>query len=129
MSIDLPSLFTADVVRLSGGAKQQPVFKGVSDRAVRQGVSSAGNIIPTDQVAKQLPEESRLSSAVSRLNNHIQQVSRELEFTIDKELDRVIIKVYNTDTKEVLRQIPAEEVLSLARHLASDDSVILSAKA
>jgi len=48
---------------------------------------------------------------------------------VDKQLDQVIIKVFDAETREVIRQIPAEEVLSLARSLTSDEGVIVNVKA
>jgi len=129
MSIDLPSQVTADVVRITTGrAKPASVLAGTA--AKRQEAPSSGNNIPaTSGDASQPLEATGLSVAVSRLSNHVQQISRDLEFSVDKQLDRVIIKVFDTETKEVIRQIPAEEVLSLARSLTSDEGVIVNVKA
>ena len=39
-----------------------------------------------------------------------------LNFSIDKELNEVVVKVIDKDTQEVVRQIPAENLLSMAKH-------------
>ena len=73
--------------------------------------------------------ETQLSHAVSALNRHAQDVQRELEFKVDEELNRVIITVKDAQTEEVIRQIPPEEVVNMARHLRRDGSgVILKTK-
>lgn len=128
MSIDLPSQVTADVVRITGSAKPAIVSAGAA--AKRQEAPSSGNRIPAvSGDTNQSLDETGLSTAVSRLKNHVQQISRALEFTVDKQLDQVIIKVFDAETREVIRQIPAEEVLSLARSLTSDEGVIVNVKA
>lgn len=58
-----------------------------------------------------------LTQAVSDINSYVQTVRRELQFSIDDTLGRTIITVLDGETQEVVRQIPAEEVLALARYL------------
>jgi flagellar protein FlaG len=71
-----------------------------------------------------------LSQAVSRLNAHVQNIHRELEFSIDKATGRTIIKVIDSSTKEVIRQLPPEEVLQVARRIAAmQEGTILRVKA
>jgi uncharacterized FlaG/YvyC family protein len=38
----------------------------------------------------------------------------ELTFSLDRETQRVIVKIVNIETKEVFRHIPAEAVLRMA---------------
>lgn len=74
--------------------------------------------------------EGDLSQAVSRLNAHVQNIHRELEFSIDKATGRTIIKVIDSSTKEVIRQLPPEEVLQVARRIAAmQEGTILKVKA
>jgi len=77
------------------------------------------------------PVEEQLVAAVSDISEFVQQVHRELQFSIDKESGRTVVRVVNADTDEVVRQIPAEEALKLARHLAEagDTGLLLRSKA
>ncbi|MFN2308627.1 MAG: flagellar protein FlaG [Gammaproteobacteria bacterium] len=59
-----------------------------------------------------------LTQAVSDINNYVQSVRRELQFSIDETLGRTVIKVLDSETQEIVRQIPTEEVLALARYLS-----------
>lgn len=71
-----------------------------------------------------------LNQAVSRLNAHVQNIQRELEFSIDKATGRTIIKVIDSSTKQVIRQLPPEEVLQVARRIAAmQEGTILKVKA
>jgi flagellar protein FlaG len=50
-----------------------------------------------------------------------------LSYRVDKELDRVIVEVRDRVSGEVLRQIPGEEVLRMARNLKSGVGALLNA--
>ena len=85
---------------------------------------------------KELPQETKkpelkaddLEEVVRDLNNHVQQVQRELQFGVDKESGRTVITVLDKETQEVIRQIPGEEALHFARKFQeSADLEIFSA--
>lgn len=58
-----------------------------------------------------------LAQAVERINSHIQNLQRSLQFSVDEELGRTVVKVLDSETEEVIRQIPSEEVLTIARNI------------
>jgi len=70
--------------------------------------------------AKENKGEDDLKQAVDDLNGYIQNVQRDLHFSIDKESGTMIVKVIDSKSEKVIRQMPTEETLRLARHLAED---------
>ena len=60
-----------------------------------------------------------LEAAVKKLNEHVSPVLQQVEFSfsVDKESDRIIVKVVDKETKKVLRQIPNEEVMAFSKTL------------
>lgn len=58
-----------------------------------------------------------LDKAVEELNKALELTRTERRFIIDEELNRPIVKVINSDTKEVLRQIPTEEAVRISKHI------------
>jgi flagellar protein FlaG len=58
-----------------------------------------------------------LAQAVKNINKVLQEQARNLEFTVDSDSHRTIVKIVDQETKEVLRQIPNEETLEIARAL------------
>lgn len=71
-----------------------------------------------------------LSDAVSRIQDYVQSVQRELRFSIDKDSGRTVIKVVDSSTNKVIRQIPPKEVLAIAKHLKElQDGTLLRVKA
>ena len=65
----------------------------------------------------------------AELERFVRSIRRELEFTVDDASGRTIITVRNKDTGEVVRQIPAEEVVALARALADGRPTLLESEA
>lgn len=68
------------------------------------------------QVLKEMSEE-KLDDAIVQLNDSLQNIQRNLEFSVDKEAGKIVINVTDKETEEVVRQIPSEEVLQLAKNL------------
>lgn len=63
-------------------------------------------------------DEDEIQASVTRLNEYVQNYHRELQFNVDEQSGRTVIKVVDAETDEVIRQIPAEEMLVLAQQLA-----------
>jgi len=57
----------------------------------------------------------KAQEVVEQLNNHAQAVNRDLHFSVDDDSGRTVIKVINSETAELVRQIPSEEVLKLSQ--------------
>lgn len=67
------------------------------------------------QPAKQAqPSAEQLNAAVSKLNDYVQNVQRSLSFSVDKDTGDTVVKVIDTETNELIRQIPSEDMLKLA---------------
>lgn len=61
-----------------------------------------------------------LQSAVETLNSFVQTVQRDLEFMVDEDLNQTVVKVVDSDSGELIRQIPEDIFLELARKLKDD---------
>ncbi len=75
-------------------------------------------VAPVRQRALEVDQQ--IEHAVASLNEYSRSIQRELEFSIDRELGRPIVQVIDQRTKEVIRQIPNEVTLNLARNLQSN---------
>jgi len=73
---------------------------------------------PTRQRAVEVDQQ--IEHAVASLNEYSRSTQRELEFSIDRDLGRPIVQVIDQRTKEVIRQIPNDVTLNLARNLQSN---------
>jgi flagellar protein FlaG len=66
-----------------------------------------------------------LTNAVAKLNDYIQHVQRDLQFTLDEGSGQSVITVVDRRSSEVIRQLPAELTLDLARKLNNQEPLFL----
>jgi len=90
---------------------------------------AAGNDVPETvrevQVGNQPVEAARairaqVEDAVASLNEYARKSQRSLEFSVDSDLGRPVVQVIDATTQEVIRQIPNETALSVARNLQAN---------
>ena len=60
-----------------------------------------------------------LREAIERLNEMMRKNGRELNFSMDESIDRVVITVKNSQTGEIVRQIPDAAAMRVAHNLES----------
>jgi len=98
----------------------------------RPAVSQATPVVETTQPAESAqatPSAHALNETVSRLNEAVQVVKRDLQFRVDDESGRTVITVLDSETEEVIRQIPPEQVLTLAKNIESLKGLLFTAEA
>jgi len=69
-----------------------------------------------DQMTKTVED---IKSAVETLNSTMKKIPTSLAFSIDSASNRVVVQVTNKETGEVVRTLPGEAVLQIARNLQS----------
>ena len=92
-------------------------FQNAVDTRSSATVSSSASSSSATQPAttpNSTPDAGQLKEAVTKLNDYVQNVQRNLSFSVDKDSGQTVIKVYDAQTKEVIRQLPPEETLKLA---------------
>lgn len=55
---------------------------------------------------------------MNKVSSYMQNVQRNLNFSIDDSTGQTVVKVIDAESEEVIRQFPSEEMLALARHLS-----------
>lgn len=75
------------------------------------------------------PSQAQLDEALRSINNSMQVMSQELEFSVDPDSDRTIVKVIDLRTKEVIRQMPSVESLEIAKALDRVQGLLIRQKA
>ena len=128
MSTDMLKVIgVADLPRTNPSAptaKVQVVPKG-SNGANGKDIAANGDLLPHDE-SKQT---TKVEQAVNQVNEYVQKLSRDLEFTVDEDSGRTVIKVLDSETKEIIRQIPPEEMLRIATYLTDGGGLLLKVQA
>lgn len=77
-----------------------------------------------------LPPHSKksLEEAVARVRAAVEAKARDLQFSIDQDSGRTVVKVVDTVTNEIVRQIPSEEMLAISRAIDKLQGLLLKHK-
>ena len=62
-------------------------------------------------------EKRDVETAVEQMKDFAQVMSRQLQFSVDDDSGRTVVRVLDKESGDTIRQIPSEEVLALARHM------------
>ncbi len=124
MTYDITSALLSTPVRTPETLRSASTASGDAVTGTPQARSGGQSLPPDTQ-----PPAAKLDQVVKQLNEYAQAINREVQFSIDKDSGRTLIKVVDSKTMEVIRQIPSEEVLSLDRNLARNEGLVFRAKA
>lgn len=58
-----------------------------------------------------------IESAVAEISDFVQAQNRQLAFSIDEKSQRQVVRVTDSESGDVIRQIPSEEVLALSERI------------
>lgn len=75
------------------------------------------------------PAAAELSEVVDRARAAVRDVASNLEFSVDGDTGKTVVRVVDASTQELIRQIPSEEMLSIARHMDRLEGLLIKSKA
>lgn len=105
--------------------EQSPAAQKVAEAQSLERVQKAQE---TAEVNEQ-PTLEELEVAVGQINDLMREGQRSVAFNLDKDSGQVVVKVTNTQTDEVIRQIPNEDALRFAQNIESMMGLIFNDKA
>lgn len=86
-------------------------------------LATAGKDFPSgQQIDSQTPSD--VVEAVQKMRDHMQVIDRDLHFSVDEDSGLTIVKVIDPETKEVVRQIPSEDIMRVVRSLESGGGLL-----
>jgi flagellar protein FlaG len=84
--------------------------------AARQAATQVQTVNAVQQ-AVQVPSQGQLSDAVKKINETLQGLSQNLEFSVDEDSHRTVVKIVDRQTNDVIRQIPTTEAMEISKAL------------
>lgn len=83
----------------------------------------------TSESLEQTKEQKEvLQEKVAQLNDHMQNLKRTLQFSVDESSGESIVKVIDSTTKELIRQIPSQELLDIQNAAEKYRGILLETK-
>ncbi|NTV09682.1 MAG: flagellar protein FlaG [Zoogloea sp.] len=121
---------------ITGTPVQSPVVPSVAAPVSAQGsngVESAGSSEAAQQAgaapAVRQPSDTELAKAIHEVQKAIEPVAQNLLFSVDKDSGRTLVKIVDSATDKVIRQIPSEEVLAISKAIDKLQGLLLKDKA
>ena len=91
--------------------------------------SEAARADPANKQSAAEPDRATLLQAVEEVQKAIAPVAQNLLFSIDDDTGRTIVKIVDSQTDEVIRQMPSEEVLAISKAINKLQGLLISQQA
>ncbi len=85
-------------------------------------------VVAVPQAAAQATA-AEVRAAVANANRNLQSFTQALEFEVDHDTDTVVVRLVDTQDGSVLRQVPSQEMLAIARALDRMQTALVRSKA
>ena len=82
----------------------------------------AVSLVPATEANAAALKARQAQAAAAEATRKLAEKGSELTIEFEDALGRMVFRLVDTQTREVVRQIPSEEVLAIARALAADES-------
>lgn len=67
-----------------------------------------------------------VKASAKQIESYLKKSGRELEFHVDEQSGQMVVSVRDSETGDLIRQIPGEEVLRMARALEKSDPSLIN---
>lgn len=120
---EITSIQTNDLAKLSYDKPEKPIssrdFKEVSNQSVSQEIASKKtdfSQLKKQEVDGQI-DVAELDSQMASLNSQLQKLQNYLKFERDEDSNRMVIFIKDSETDEIIRQIPTEDFLNISKSI------------
>jgi flagellar protein FlaG len=111
---------------------QGPYFVQRQSESVAKSVRGVDSRVEADirtPIPAPTPTKEQLEQAATRIKDLLRGTTSHLEIEIDPDLHKVVIKILNGESGEIIRQIPSQELLDLAKHLDEPKGLLVQERA
>lgn len=111
--MDVPSL------KSSTPPGQRPLERPTAIPSSAATNTNQTGITPVQEASgeKKKVDATELNKAVGEINKALQDHGQDLRFSIDSDSKRVVVRIIDQNTSQVLRQIPSEQALEISKSL------------
>jgi flagellar protein FlaG len=111
---------------------QGPYFVQHPSESVAKSVRGVDSMVEADPRAStpvSTPTREQVEQAAARVKDVFRGTTSRLEIEIDPDLHKAVIKVFNGESGEIIRQIPSQELLDLAKYLDDPKGLLIRERA
>lgn len=108
---------------------QDKLARTISMLPEQTATSPASQIQGTPATGGAQPSRNEVEESVDTLNQFIKSLNNPMLFSIDDDTGKTVVKIVDSTTQEVIKQIPSEEILSIAKALDKLKGLFIEQKA
>lgn len=90
----------------------------------RRAEADPGDFIPASTMTREQVEQ-----GAARVKDVLRGTTSRLEIEIDPDLHKAVVRIRNGESGEIIRQIPAQELLDLAKRLDAPKGLLIQERA
>lgn len=102
------------IQNVANTALAQQLGRVAGDSAPNVAIASNAQAQPAVKPVAAQPTAEQLQSVVGNINKVLKQSNSSLEFSVDTDTKKTIVKLVDSGTGELIRQYPTEEMLVIA---------------
>ncbi len=116
---------------LSGGQgpRERSGAKAISDPTQVQDKQLQSSVSSSSENRNDASEADDIQKVVSEIQDSVNQIDPQVQFSVEQDLNRVVVKVVERDSGELIRQFPPEEVLRVQRFFEEQSGILLEEQA
>jgi len=92
-------------------------------------LEAAAQALQAAEISQSQQNSAQVKQAVESIRAAVAPMAQNLQFSMDQSSGKTVVRVVDTNTQEVIRQIPSEEVLKIAQDLDRMQGLLLRGKA
>lgn len=100
-----------------GGLQPTPATAAPAHASSTAPAAGRPPVQSTGAIPARIPSAQELQNAMKEVEKAVAPMAQELQFSIDKDTNKTVVKIMDTATNKVVRQIPSEEVMELAKSI------------
>lgn len=109
----------------------QDVYQPKIREVVNKSVTKGEDIVRMQQKKAEnvsAPTEKQLIEAVQAGNKELKKLETNLRFSIHEKTHQVMVKIVNSETEEVIREIPSEKIIDLVASIMERAGILVDKK-
>lgn len=92
-------------------------------------LAATGDTPGVTGTSKAQPTLDQVQQALEQVQQVVRPLAQSLQFSIDQDTHNTVVKIVDTETNKVIRQIPSEEMLQMAKALDKFTGLLMKQQA
>ena len=114
----------------SAASRQRSVTSGSKSNSTREPIVSKTGLSQdkAEKTKSSEPVSIDVHKAIEKLNKFVEAQKKDVSFSVDKASESQVIKVFKTQTGELIKQFPVEQILAMRARIRNNTGLLFDSK-